>query len=1061
MRLKIPLLIIILLSIVNLMYAQNRYVARGVSDTTDCSSDTDSCGTIFYALGQSVPADLSIFPGGPGDPIDLAGNPRVDGAAIDIGAYEFDGEAAAAFRPFITTWKTDNPGDSENNQITLTLLGDGYDFTVNWGDGNSDDFVINPGNLIPQVITYTYIAPGTYTVEITGDFPRIYFDNGLDTEKILSVEQWGDIEWSTMENAFYGASNLQVNATDAPNLSGLTSLRQMFRNASSLDSDLNHWDVSSVEDMFGMFWDAIAFNQPIGNWNVSLVEDMSRMFEGASAFNQPIGNWNVSSVKNMRFMFHRTDSFNQPIGEWVVSSVEDMTFMFAGAIAFNQPIGDWNVSAVELMGGMFVSASAFDQSIGNWVVSSVTEMDVMLDNSGLSLANYDATLIGWAAQAVQTGITLGAAGLEYCAEAARNTLAGDPNFWTINDAGLSGSCSVFDDQSVLASNRQNYVFTGSDFGLTDPAFSVKIEFLATQGELQLSGAAVAVDDIISVADINAGNLVWVHSFHDMHGFRFSEFAYRVIDGGGGESTTLNEMRIDLAAASVDLAHNGEGWRFMTSSAIGETFASLLGPIYTQGIPGSNNPGAAFPNVYSMDQANYQWEVPGHMDEEIGTGEAFIVYVFSDDDGGGIPDGFPKTLLSGESWMELTDGFEFTGLDYDPDPAGVNPDNFYLIANPHPVTLDFCQMLTFTASKINPAAHFWDPSANGGNGDYVAETCVVAPPIHIAPFQAFWVRTFAANPELSTGFYLETMEDGFFKESSNTSISGITSVNNDQGNSPLIRGDRGVFDVIIASLKVQSADGVFTNQTHLLFSDEGTLGKDRFDVPKLDASWLAQRWISFHTLDESGRTYAYRSLPLDFEDQISLPLHIRTTEQGWFEMVWNLPENQHIIGDFWLRDNHTGSVMELRQGQYYRFEIENEAMKWQEEVVFPLRTATGLINQIANDIEVPRFELLITRGNVDGLTLLGDLPDKVNLAQNYPNPFNPTTIINFELPQQSQVYLEVFDMIGRRVATLIESSTMQAGRHQINFDASGLTSGVYIYRLQAGSTVQSRKLTVIK
>jgi thermitase len=80
--------------------------------------------------------------------------------------------------------------------------------------------------------------------------------------------------------------------------------------------------------------------------------------------------------------------------------------------------------------------------------------------------------------------------------------------------------------------------------------------------------------------------------------------------------------------------------------------------------------------------------------------------------------------------------------------------------------------------------------------------------------------------------------------------------------------------------------------------------------------------------------------------------------------------------------------------------------------------------------------------------------------NYPNPFNPTTVIHYHLPAASDVRLEVFDVVGRRVATLVEG-VHEAGEYQVMFDGSRLSSGVYIYRFQAGDFVQSRKLTLIK
>jgi len=89
-----------------------------------------------------------------------------------------------------------------------------------------------------------------------------------------------------------------------------------------------------------------------------------------------------------------------------------------------------------------------------------------------------------------------------------------------------------------------------------------------------------------------------------------------------------------------------------------------------------------------------------------------------------------------------------------------------------------------------------------------------------------------------------------------------------------------------------------------------------------------------------------------------------------------------------------------------------------------------------------------------------IPQSLELSQNYPNPFNPTTNIEFSLPESSHATLEVFDMIGQRVATLVDQP-MSAGQHSVNFDASNLTSGIYIYRIQAGNNIQTRKLTLIK
>jgi hypothetical protein len=98
------------------------------------------------------------------------------------------------------------------------------------------------------------------------------------------------------------------------------------------------------------------------------------------------------------------------------------------------------------------------------------------------------------------------------------------------------------------------------------------------------------------------------------------------------------------------------------------------------------------------------------------------------------------------------------------------------------------------------------------------------------------------------------------------------------------------------------------------------------------------------------------------------------------------------------------------------------------------------------------------------TNIGDeeagIPGSMILNQNYPNPFNPATDITFTVVRNTHVTLEVFDILGQRVATLVDRP-MAAGYHETSFNAANLPSGVYIYRLQAGGEVQSRRMTLVK
>jgi hypothetical protein len=91
---------------------------------------------------------------------------------------------------------------------------------------------------------------------------------------------------------------------------------------------------------------------------------------------------------------------------------------------------------------------------------------------------------------------------------------------------------------------------------------------------------------------------------------------------------------------------------------------------------------------------------------------------------------------------------------------------------------------------------------------------------------------------------------------------------------------------------------------------------------------------------------------------------------------------------------------------------------------------------------------------------GSVPADIFLAQNYPNPFNPTTTIQYGIPQPSSVTLAVYDMLGQKVSTLVDDD-LQAGDYSVEFDGSGLASGVYLYRLMAGNAELTRKFLLLR
>ena len=338
---------------------------------------------------------------------------------------------------FTSSWKTDNAGTSGPTQITLPLRVDGtYNFTVKWGDGTSDTIVVYND---PKA-THTYAIAGTYTVEITGTITGWQFFNGGDRLKLLNISEWGPLNLGNAGYYFYGCQNLTITATDLLDLTGTTTLIELFADCFSLTTvpNIEEWDVSNVTDIGGLFFYVPGFNQNIGAWDVSNVTNMDSVFVGTTAFNQDIGSWNVSNVTSMNSMFQLAAAFNQNIGSWNTSNVTSMGSMFTGATAFNQNIGSWNTSKVWQMGEMFKDAIAFDQNIGSWNITKVDFMQDFFFGVTLSTANYDALLIGWGAQAAREEVNFNAGSSKYtaggAAEAARTHLI-DVHVWAITDGG--------------------------------------------------------------------------------------------------------------------------------------------------------------------------------------------------------------------------------------------------------------------------------------------------------------------------------------------------------------------------------------------------------------------------------------------------------------------------------------------------------------------------------------------------------------------------------------------------------------------------------------------------
>lgn len=394
-------------------------------------------------------------------------------------------------------------GDSTSRDLYLPI--DGTNMAIDWGDATVETGVTatRPMHTYPGTDTVVQVT-------VSGDDVRWYRNQVRDScyyspsepvdpteplDQLIGVQKWGGVEIDQCA-AFAGFDLMHVTAVDAPtitsadmsftfayasaaeppdagmavwDMSGVTTMASMFEysgvnsaiggwdtsavtdmsgtfRGTSFNRDISGWDTSQVTDMSGMFGANFIFDQDISGWVTTRVRDMSNMFQNARAFNQDIGSWDTANVTRMNYMFNGARSFNQDISSWNTARVTMMFDMFRGALAFNQDISGWSTGSVTLMGGMFRDATSFNQDIGSLNVSSVTSMASMLTSAGMSDANYNATLIGWAAQSVRSGVALGADSLAVTDTSgctARETLVTTYS-WTITDSSVP--CSSSDSQ---------------------------------------------------------------------------------------------------------------------------------------------------------------------------------------------------------------------------------------------------------------------------------------------------------------------------------------------------------------------------------------------------------------------------------------------------------------------------------------------------------------------------------------------------------------------------------------------------------------------------------------
>jgi len=518
-------------------------------------------------------------------------------------------------------------------------------------------------------------------------------------------------------------------------------------------------------------------------------------------------------------------------------------------------------------------------------------------------------------------------------------------------------------------------------------------------------------------------------------------ADQVTEAGCGVEITYNYTpNVDFQITE------GPCWRTLSSpvdQSYQDFFASFdsqtAGGLWTQGT-GITGARSSFgdPNVYTLNSDGTDWTPVTDLTETMPAGTGVLISVFDDDDFDGSNDGWPKTATftaARNTASAVTLGTP-NGTTSSSGGTLTADGGFSMMGNPFSAAIDFDAVEGDAGTTgIRDVVWVYDRNASGGvngtgSGGWISYTVDsglgdVTDGI-IAPGQGFVVQN-TASPGTPSIAYPES--------------SKLPEVGTQYGK------EKEKPDHLRLEIR---GDEVY-NSAWVQFSDDGSSSElirgDAVQFYPFESEYAVLSTI------KQGQMMDIGHFPYPGAGE-SIPLAVESTSSG--TMTLSLTNFKYSGFDpVYLYDTITGESIELTEDAEYTFTPATAPAKAMTDCFSAPIGFTG--PNAKGKASSPRF--LIT-SDASIYAPEPDLPNEFSLNQNYPNPFNPTTQISYELPQQSNVLLEVYDMSGRQIATLVNES-VSAGTHTVNFDASNLSSGVYLYKLQTGSAVLTRKLTLIK
>jgi hypothetical protein len=557
---------------------------------------------------------------------------------------------------------------------------------------------------------------------------------------------------------------------------------------------------------------------------------------------------------------------------------------------------------------------------------------------------------------------------------------------------------------------------------------------------------------------------------------------------GATITTVGTGKIVLASGSRYLNYSNStpalqvqqtmtgsaGWRMLTAP-VSTTVGSLLsGNCVTQGFTGSTYPSWQ-PNFLWWDETSQgtslqAWRQPSNSSDLLTMGKGYMYYVFNGaakpDASGNYSDVLPLTMTTLGTEQPLTTAFDFhvtattrstvsqntTFVDSNAADYGWN-----LVGNPTPSTINWSAGSGWTKNNIDGTVYIWNPADTvGGYKTWNGTTGNLGSGL-IAPFQAFWVKANNSSPVLTCNNNVKSSGAAFLGK---VAVDSLTSPP----------------PVLTLTL---SANGKQT-QAYVMFSRTGKISYDAYDAFSLVP--LTDNYLILYTVAGTGQ-YAMQiqNLPdTNLTDPLTLPLYLGGAVGGQplsasFTLSWkfdgHLPNGWHLM----LMDDAAGNAdsMTTVGSKTFQYDTPTDIIPTSSGLLLkssgtssdqtsmlllqrPVAFSVPAAKLSKTNTSASRFRIIVSTNN----DLSGYIPTSPELLQNYPNPFNPTTNITFSIPTRSRVTIQVYNILGQKIAILTDQE-YTAGNHIVVWNASNIASGVYICRMTAADKTQTKKMVVLR